>query len=133
MGRFEILRLLGEGGYARVYLAQDGELGRYVSLKVPKAERFRTEQALESFFDEARFVASLEHPNIVRVFDVVRDPTGTRYIVMQYVDGEPLSSPQCRNSYPPPTHATVVSCKCQPNSRLEGIQPGCRGQEALEC
>ena len=91
LGRFSIERMLGEGGYSRVYLARDEELGRSVALKVPKAERFQSEKALADFFQEARTVAGLDHPNIVRVYDVGHDSlTGIRYIVMQHVEGDSL-------------------------------------------
>lgn len=95
LGRYRILGLLGEGGFSHVYLAQDEELERQVALKVPKADRFPTADALAAFFDEARTVAGLEHPNIVKVYDVGEDPSDIHYIVMQYINGAPL---HCRTT-----------------------------------
>ena len=69
LGRYEVERLLGSGGYARVYLANDTQLHRKVALKVPRGDRYTPEQ-LDRFSKEAQTVASLEHPGIVQMHDV---------------------------------------------------------------
>lgn len=79
LGDFEILRVLGEGGFAVVYLARQVSLGRQVALKV-SANRG----------NEARTLASLEHDHIVQVFSETIDNDGRRLLCMQYVPGTTL-------------------------------------------
>ncbi len=89
VGRYGILQSLGRGGFADVFLARDEELDRLVALKVPRRDRFRDEEELAKFHDEARMVAQLQHPSIVTVHDVGRDGD-TRFIVMEYIRGRTL-------------------------------------------
>ncbi len=88
-GRYRIQRLLGEGGMARVFEAEDLRLGRLVAIKVLR-ERFEHDaEVAERFIREARTAASLSHPNIISIFDAGQD--GARaYIVMELVDGRSL-------------------------------------------
>lgn len=90
IGRYEIVRMLGRGGYGVVYLARDIELGREVALKLPRLDRFESETELEFFIEEARKSAQLDHHGIVRIFDVQRIP-GLVYIVQQYLPGGDLT------------------------------------------
>jgi serine/threonine protein kinase/tetratricopeptide (TPR) repeat protein len=69
LGRFEIRRELGQGGYGIVFLAWDPQLGREVALKVPRADILVTPDLRERFRQEARAAAGLDHPHIVPVFD----------------------------------------------------------------
>ena len=69
IGRFEIRRALGEGGYGIVLLAFDPQLGREVALKIPRAEALVTRELRTRFQYEARIAAGLDHPNIVPVYD----------------------------------------------------------------
>jgi eukaryotic-like serine/threonine-protein kinase len=94
--RYEIVRLVGEGGMARVYLAQDLRHARQVALKVLRAEIGATLGA-ERFLREIRIVAGLQHPNILPLFDsgaASRAETGVEglWFVMPYVQGESLRS-----------------------------------------
>lgn len=88
-GRYQLLDLVGSGGMATVYRAQDMALGRIVAVKVLH-ESFSSDQAfLERFQREAHAAANLTHPNIVTVHDIGQD--GSRhYIVMEYVKGATL-------------------------------------------
>ncbi len=70
IGRYAIERLLGRGGFANVYLARDTQLDRQVALKVPRRDRFQSDKHLALFVQEARNSAQLDHPWIVRVYDV---------------------------------------------------------------
>ena len=89
-GRYEILSLLGRGGTAEVFEATDRLLGRRVAVKVLREGMTPDPQAISRFRREARAAASLNHPNVVTVHDVGID--GQRpFIVMELVDGEPLS------------------------------------------
>ena len=89
LGRYEIIRVLGRGGFAVVYLARDSELHREVALKVPRLDRFATAADADLFVEEARKAAQLDHRGIVRIHDVQREPRV--YIVQQFLPGGDLS------------------------------------------
>ena len=88
-GRYRILRLLGRGGMGAVYLAEDGQLGRQVALKVPFFDGTESPQRAERFVREARSAAVLQHPNICTVFDAGQI-NGRPFITMAYIAGTPL-------------------------------------------
>src|SRR5262249_815663 len=88
LGKYRILEQLGVGGMGTVYLATHIHLGRRVAVKI-LAPQGRNPAAVERFFREARAAAALDHPNIVRAYDV--DEEGKfRFLVMEYVDGTSL-------------------------------------------
>jgi len=91
IGRYSVRRRLGEGGIGRIYLAWDDDLKRTVAIKVPRLELFHSADHVELFLNEARAAAQLRHPAIVAVHDVGRQPDGSIYIVLEYVDGRELS------------------------------------------
>ena len=74
IGRYSIIKLLGKGGFGLVYLAHDDQLGRPVVVKVPHTNRVARPEDADLYLAEARTVASLEHPNIVPVYDVGSTP-----------------------------------------------------------
>jgi predicted Ser/Thr protein kinase len=82
LGRYHVMALVGAGGMGKVYRARDTRLDRTVALKVA------AEQFSERFEREARAVAALNHPNICQLYDI-----GPNYLVMEYVDGEPVHAP----------------------------------------
>ncbi|HHU11870.1 MAG TPA: protein kinase, partial [Clostridiaceae bacterium] len=88
-GRYEIVRPLGQGGMAHVFLAHDQETGSDVALKVMRTELIGDPDFVRRFATEARAAASLDHPNIVRVLDYGQDGD-IRYIIQEYVDGRTL-------------------------------------------
>ena len=90
-GRYELSRQIARGGTAQVYLAHDLLLDRPVALKMLFPELSSDHSFVERFRREAQAAANLSHPNIVPVFDW-GEADRTYYIVMEYVDGEPLSS-----------------------------------------
>ena len=90
-GRYELQHLIARGGTAQVYLARDLLLDRPVALKVLFPELSSDHSFVERFRREAQAAANLSHPNIVPVFDW-GESDSTYFIVMEYVDGEPLSS-----------------------------------------
>jgi Protein kinase domain len=65
IGRYRIIRRLGQGGFGRVYLAHDDDLDRQVAIKVPNPERVTRPEDVEAFLVEARILAKLDHRNIV--------------------------------------------------------------------
>lgn len=92
IGRYQVLKTLGQGGFGTVYLAHDPVLDRSVALKVNRAEIAPTGPKVEMLFREARLAAKVRHERIVTIYDVgVCDETGV-YVAMEYVAGEPLSA-----------------------------------------
>ena len=87
--RYEIIRVIGEGGMANVYLANDTILNRKVAVKVLRGDLANDEKFVRRFQREALSASSLNHPNIVEMYDVGEDD-GNFYIVMEYVDGKNL-------------------------------------------
>ncbi len=90
LGRYEILRQLGQGGMGAVYLARDPTLDRNVAIKIPFHTPDCAEQILLRFQREARAVAALHHPNICPVYEVT-EADGIHFMVMAYIEGSPLS------------------------------------------
>jgi tetratricopeptide (TPR) repeat protein len=88
IGRFRIARPLGEGGTGIVYEALDPVLGRSVALKILKPQGLST-ALVERFLREARFLARLRHPNIVKIFELGRHD-GRDFLTMEYIDGKPF-------------------------------------------
>ena len=91
LGRYFVESLIAQGGFAKVYLATDEELGRQVALKIPRLGKFKTPAKLREFLAEARIAAKLRHPGIITIFDVGQFANGLHYIAMEYVAGQPLS------------------------------------------
>ncbi|HEY3062241.1 MAG TPA: protein kinase [Chloroflexota bacterium] len=90
-GRYRLLREIARGGMAVVWEAQDALLDRRVAIKLLHTQFANEPEFLERFRREARAAASLNHPNVVSVFDVGEDVSaGTPFIVMELVDGESL-------------------------------------------
>ncbi len=87
--RYQIIKTLGEGGMANVYLAHDTILDRNVAVKVLRGDLATDEKFVRRFQREALSASSLSHPNIVEMYDVGEDD-GQYYIVMEYVDGKTL-------------------------------------------
>jgi tetratricopeptide (TPR) repeat protein/tRNA A-37 threonylcarbamoyl transferase component Bud32 len=88
--RYELLGVLGEGAMSVVHRARDRQLGRPVAVKILRESLLGQPQAGERFTREAQALARLDHPGIVKVFDSGVD-AGRAYLVMELVDGEPLS------------------------------------------
>ena len=87
--RYEVVRKLGSGGFADVFLANDRVLGREVALKVLSTRYAHDEQFVERFRREASSAAGLNHPNIVQIYDR-GEAEGTYYIAMEYLEGRTL-------------------------------------------
>lgn len=89
--RYEIIRSIGEGGMANVYLAHDTILNRDVAVKILRGDLANDEKFVRRFQREAISASSLNHPNIVEMYDVGEDD-GKYFIVMEYVEGQTLKS-----------------------------------------
>jgi serine/threonine protein kinase len=88
-GRYQLLRLLGQGGMGAVYLARDRNLERDVAIKIPTFDH-QTAEHKPRFLREARAAATLHHPNLCPVHDV-GEWHGVPYMTMAYIQGRPLS------------------------------------------
>lgn len=95
IGPYAVVERLGGGGMGEVYLAEDTRLGRRVALKRPSDSFLSAPDARERLHREASAAGRLTHPNIAAVYDVL-DVDGSPYIVMEYVDGESLSTALAR-------------------------------------
>ena len=89
--RYQIIKSVGEGGMANVYLAYDTILDRNVAVKVLRGDLANDEKFVRRFQREALAASSLSNPNIVEVYDVGEDD-GEYYIVMEYIEGKHLKS-----------------------------------------
>lgn len=90
LAHFEVLEILGQGGMGAVYHAQDKTLQRDVALKLLRPMAFISQANAAALLDEARMASKLNHPNIVTIYDVAR-AKDSNYIVMEWVNGKPLS------------------------------------------
>jgi hypothetical protein len=102
-GRYVLLRELGAGGVGSVYLAQDRQTGESLALK--KLSRVDAKGVLR-FKREFRSLANMEHPNLVRLYDLEREPDGTWFLTMEYVPGVDLVSHLRPDGAPPPDWRT---------------------------
>jgi len=90
-GRYRVERVLGQGSFGVVYRAFDDDLQRAVAIKAPIAPLLARPGAADAYLREARIVASLRHPHIVRVLDFGRTDDGACYIVSEYIEGGSLA------------------------------------------
>ncbi len=89
LGKHKLIRLLGGGNMGVVFLAEHVTMGRRVAIRVISRDLSSDSRLLERFLDEARTLAEVEHPNIIRAYNV--DKSGEHYyLVMEYVDGHNL-------------------------------------------
>ena len=96
---------LGSGGWGDVFLAQDEAIpGRYVALKVLSSSKARDQHVLNRFLREGRLLTQLDHPNVVRAYQVGQ-AGGVHFIVMEHVDGDTLDEVLERRKKLPPTEA----------------------------
>lgn len=89
--KYEVLRVLGEGGVGRVVLARDRELDRKVAAKFLLDGAFASKSDLDRFAEEARVCGHLSHPNIVPLYSIGGETTKTPYLVFAYVEGFDIS------------------------------------------
>ncbi|HEX8052950.1 MAG TPA: serine/threonine-protein kinase [Thermoleophilaceae bacterium] len=106
-GRYRVVRRLGAGGMATVFLAEDERLGRQVAVKRLHGES--TEEVARRFRREARLGAALNHPNVVAVYDITADDEGV-LIVMEYVEGQTLRDEIGDGPLPPERAIAILRC-----------------------
>jgi len=91
VGSFEIVEMIGRGGIGVVYLAHDTKLDRYVAVKSIPAELQASSTAQARFQREAKLLASLNHPNIAVIHDIIEQAEGGAYLILEYIPGETLA------------------------------------------
>jgi serine/threonine protein kinase/formylglycine-generating enzyme required for sulfatase activity len=92
IGRFRITGVLGQGGFGRVFRGHDDDLNRSVAIKVPNPDRVSRPEHVELYLNEARILASLDHPHVVPVFEVGRTQDGLCYVVTKLIEGSSLAT-----------------------------------------
>jgi eukaryotic-like serine/threonine-protein kinase len=112
-GRYEILKLLGEGGMGAVYKAQDRELDRPVALKLIRAEMASSPAILARFKQELLLSRQVTHKNVVRIYDL-GDADGVKFITMEFVEGRDLRTLiQEKQKFSPEEAVEVIQQVCQ--------------------
>ena len=91
IGAYEVLSLLGRGGMGEVYLAHDTRLGRKVAVKLLRPALTSNPDAVRRFEQEARAASSLNHPNIVTIYEI-GDLLERRFLAMEFVEGQSLAA-----------------------------------------
>ena len=107
--RYRLVKSLGSGGMADVYLAHDDILDRDVALKVMSSRYASDEEFVERFKREAQSAAALSHPNIVSIFDRGESEDGTYYIAMEYLPGGTLKNRIVKRGALPARTAAAVA------------------------
>jgi serine/threonine protein kinase len=109
VGRYEILEIIGTGANGRVARAHDPMIGRLVAIKLFPRE-LATGEARLRFLQEARVVGQLSHPSIITLHDMgIEEATQTPYLVMEFLDGQPLDRILERGSIPYPRACAIVA------------------------
>jgi serine/threonine protein kinase len=91
VGNYKVTRLLGEGGMGAVYLGEHPVIGRKVAIKVLHTALAADKDIVARFFNEARAIHLIGHPNIVEILDFGQTPDGQPYFIMEFLTGEALS------------------------------------------
>ena len=105
---YELLSLIGRGGFAHVYKARDRRLDRIVAIKVIRPDLMRTKAFVESFRNEGIALAKLRHPGIVPIYDI-RERGGLIYYIMPFVQGTTLEARLDRARLPPYESRRILS------------------------
>jgi len=116
-GRYRILKVLGQGGMGAVYQARDQELDRVIALKVIRPELAGNPSILQRFKQELILARHVTHKNVVRIYDL-GESEGTRFITMEYVEGDDLRTLLRKHG------------KFSPSQAVEIIEQICRALEA---
>jgi serine/threonine protein kinase len=109
IGRYRVEKVLGEGGFGVVYMGYDGELNRWVAIKVPQRDRLHKPEDAAAYLAEARVLASLDHPHIVPIFDMGRTEDGLCFVVSKLIDGSDLAAKIKLSKFPFAKSAELVA------------------------
>lgn len=109
IGRYRVERLIGQGGFGKVWLAWDDELTRRVAIKTPHRHRLSDSEAVAIYLAEARMLAKLDHAAIVPVYDAGRTSDGGCYVVSKWISGSDLAT-RLRESHLTQEEAVRLTC-----------------------
>jgi serine/threonine protein kinase len=101
IGRYQIVRSLGRGGFGIVFLARDSDLDRMVAVKLPHLHRVNREGYLQTFLLEAQTLAKLDHPAVVPIYDCGIIADGRCFVVSKYIEGRDLAHVMMQGPVPP--------------------------------
>jgi tetratricopeptide (TPR) repeat protein len=122
-GRYQIVKMLGEGGMGAVYRAHDIELEREVAIKVIRPELARNAQVLQRFKQELILARQVTHRNIIRIFDLGQ-AEGMRFITMEFIEGQDVAHIlAARGKLPAPEAASIIAqvARGLEAAHLEGV------------
>ncbi|MGB7283935.1 MAG: protein kinase [Candidatus Acidiferrum sp.] len=121
--RYEIVRLLGQGGMGAVYQAQDRELDRQVAIKVIRSDMAANPEILRRFKQELILARQITHKNVIRIFDLGQ-ADGIKFITMEYIEGENLQSLlRGKKKLDPAEAAAIIAqvCRALEAAHAEGV------------
>lgn len=107
IGKYRVIRKLGEGGMGAVYEAMDDTIQHRVAIKVLHPQFASDPEVAQRFFNEARAVNIVDHPGVVQVTEYARLPDATAYLVMEFLRGESLQARLQRAAGPLPGRETL--------------------------
>ncbi len=107
LGKYDILQIIGNGGFGRVYKAHDSVLDRFTALKVLHPKLTVNHQFVNNFMAEARHLAKIEHPNVVRIYEV-NEVEGRLFIAMQFLSGGNLAERIAKTPLPLEAALTAI-------------------------
>ncbi|MFO8072581.1 MAG: serine/threonine-protein kinase [Polyangia bacterium] len=108
LGRYRLVRLIGEGGMGGVYEGEHTMLGRKAAVKVLHPEFTKTRESVERFLREAQAASAIGHPNIIDVFDIGRSADNEVFMIMELLSGESLEQTLDREQKLPPDRAVAI-------------------------
>ena len=124
LGKYRLLRVMGEGGMAIVFEAEHTKLGQKAAIKVLRAELTQDPMLVERFEREGRAISKLKSRNVVRVQDVDETPSGAPYLVMELLDGWDLETELARRGSLPVVDAVgyvLQACRALGEAHAQGI------------
>ncbi len=107
-GRYQIVKRIGQGGMGKVYMVKHTHLSRTFALKIISNQVAETDEARELFYREARFASAMSHPSVTSVVDFGEDEKVGMFMVMEFVEGEPLNRLLFREKRLHPRKATEI-------------------------
>jgi len=117
LGSYRVLKLIGEGGMGRVYLAEHTLIGKHVAIKVLLPQFCNNPSIVSRFFNEARATAQIKHPSLIEIYDFGHHPSGSAFIVMELLEGESLT--RRLQAGGPMTQAMVIDLSRQVATALQ--------------
>jgi len=112
IGNYKVVQQIGEGGMGVVYLAEHPVIGRKVAIKLLHATFARDSETVARFFNEARAIHMIAHPNIVEILDFGQTTDGQPYFIMEFLSGQPLADRIARGPVPWSDAVAIVTQIC---------------------